>query len=171
MSVTDQLTLNPPIFDAVDTYRSGMRPIMRTVNCALTDQVRPDGAGLWMRAIADWSFGSQYTLNGTLTCMGIQAPIAPGDNLEFEGIVYHVEGVHHHGTIGEDGTRFFRTTLRLTNGMPANQDDATADFPVYAGFINSQTTSATTGDVNTENFGGDPDVLSDSAPGQDHSDS
>ena len=170
MSVTDQLTLNPPIFDAVDTYRSGMRPIMRTVNCSLTDEVRPDGAGLWMRAIADWSFGSQYTLNGTVTCMGIQAPIAPGDNLEFEGIVYHVESVHHHGAVGEDGTRFFRTTLRLSNGMPANQDGATADFPVYAGFVNSETRNTTTGAVSTENFAGDPDVLSDSAPGQNHSD-
>lgn len=135
-SITNQLVRNPPIFDAVDCARSGIKPIMQTVNCALSDQTRKDGARIWMEAIADWSFGSQFTLNGTITCSGIQLPIAEGDNLEFQGMVYHIESVAHNIQMDDDGNKSFDTTLELSNGMPVDQSLATADFPVYPGFKN-----------------------------------
>lgn len=135
-SITNQMVRNPPIFDATDIQRSGIRPMMRTVSVALEDQVRKDGARIWMEAIADWTFGSQFTLNGHLTCKGIQSPVAEGDNIEFQGVAYHVEGITHDAGITPDGKKSFTTTLELSNGMPIDQTGATADFPRYPGFRN-----------------------------------
>ncbi len=135
-NITSQIARNPPIFDSVDIQRSGMRPIMKTVNCSLGDQSREGGARVWMEAIADWSIGSQYTLNGTVSLAGIQAPICEGDNFEFEGIAYHIETVTHSCSISSDGVKSFKTHLSLTNGMPVDQAEATLDFPRYPGFHN-----------------------------------
>jgi hypothetical protein len=132
-SLTNQLVRNPPIFDETDIQRSGMRARMQTVNCAITDQLKAPRA--WMEAIADWSFGSQYTLSGSLECYGIQSPVAEGDNVEFHGVVYHVESITHSCRIMETG-RSSRTTIEVSNGMPADQTDATDDVPRYPGFRN-----------------------------------
>ena len=133
-SMTAQMGRNPPIFDDVDIARSGLRADMDIINCALYDQIEPPGQ--WMRAIADWKFGSQYTLNGSVQCLGIQSPIAEGDNLQIEDIVYHIEEVSHQWGISPDGHKHFSTSLSLSNGMPKDQSGATSDFPRYAGFSN-----------------------------------
>ncbi len=133
-SVGDQMTRNPPIYDQIDIQRSGIRGTMMTVNCALGDQLaapRP-----WMEAMADWSFGSQYTLNGSVELYGLQVPVPEGDNVEFEGLAYHIESVNHSCGISADGKKMFRTHLELSNGMPIDQSDASDDFPRYPGFIN-----------------------------------
>lgn len=176
-SITHQMVRNPPIFDATDIQRSGIRPMMRTVNVALTDEVRKDGARVWMEAIADWSFGSQYTINGHVVLSGVQSPVAEGDNIEMEGVAYHVEGVTHDCYIEDGGRKHFTTTLQLTNGMPVDQGGATADFPRYPGFRNQavdggdDTTrlptmqdpdTVTQTDTTSE---GDEDFLTDSDPG------
>jgi hypothetical protein len=140
-SVTAQMSRNSPIFDRTDIQRSGIRAKMQTVNCALPDQQRKDGGRIWMEAIADWTIGSQYTLNGTLRCMGIQSPIVEGDNVEFEDVVYHIEGVNHSCSISPDGRKSFKTSLDLSNGMPKDQSDATIDFPRYPGFKNVEVLS------------------------------
>jgi hypothetical protein len=151
-TITHQLTRNPPIFDEVDIQRSGIRGRMMTVNCAVTDQLEAPRA--WMEAIADWSFGSQYTLNGTFNSIGIQAPIAEGDNLEVNNVVYHIENVHHRCAMQGD-RRSFRTTLEVSNGMPADQSDATADVPRYPGFRNIQIEQTEAQDESTEDSGDD----------------
>lgn len=139
-TVTEQMVRNPPIYDQVDIQRSGIRARMQTVNCAIEDEKRTDGARVWMEAIADWTMGSQFTLNGTLQSYGIQSPIAEGDNLEFEGVAYHIESVTHICSIAADGTKSFKTALELSNGMPIDQGDRAAlqDFPRYPGFTNKK---------------------------------
>lgn len=132
-TITNQLVRNPPIFDQTDIQRGGIRGRFMTVNCAIQDQLKAPRA--WMEAIADWSIGSQYTLNGTLDCTGIQSPIAEGDNIEYEGVAYHVESVSHVCSI-DDNRRTFRTSLELSNGMPVDQTEATSDAPRYPGFHN-----------------------------------
>lgn len=139
-SITNQMVRNPPIFDQTDIQRSGIRPMMATVSVALADQVRKDGARIWMEAIADWKIGSQYTLNGTLHTKGIQSPVAEGDNLEFEGHAYHIESITHSCVMSPDGRKTFSTSIEMSNGMPIDQTDATADFPRYSGFKNTKTT-------------------------------
>lgn len=132
VSPTRQLVLNPPIFDVVDIARSGVHPFMQVVNCSSLPQLKKDGR-LWTEAIADWTIGSQFTLNGTMECVGIQSPIAEGDNLEFDGIVYHIESITDTCVIQVDGKKRFSTILYLTNGMPAKQSES-EEFPVYPGF-------------------------------------
>jgi hypothetical protein len=133
-----QMILNAPIFDEIDMARNGVRGLMQTVACHFNDQLQAPKE--WMNAIADWSFGSQYTLNGSVQCHGIQAPIAEGDNLELEDLVYHIESVMHAGEITPDGKKHFQTTLSLSNGMPIDQSDATLDYPRYPGFSNLPST-------------------------------
>lgn len=172
-TVTSQMVRNPPIYDQVDIQRSGIRARMQTVNCALEDEKRTDGARIWMEAIADWTMGSQYTLNGTLQCCGIQSPIAEGDNIEFEGIAYHIESITHSCSIVGDGIKSFKTSLELSNGMPIDQGDAEVlvDFPRYPGFTNKKPTPD--GSLEQEfNFAptttttGDAEILTSQDPGE-----
>jgi len=111
-----QLVVNPPVRDDLDIQRSGLRPFMTTV---AVDAVNQAGQtpGVWMQLVADRLIGSQFTLNGTMTCTGISLPICEGDNLEFDGVVYHIEGVIHQCSIDSNGMRSFYTTLQLSNGM------------------------------------------------------
>lgn len=123
---------NPPIYDGIDIGRSGVRSSMQTVNCTIGDITRDDGLRVWAEAIADWQFGSQYTLNGQVVCKGIQSPIAEYDNIELEGIVYNIESITDNCSVTERG-KSFNTILSVTNGMPAAQENSD-DFPRYPGF-------------------------------------
>lgn len=138
-----QIIRNPPIFDDIDIGRSGIHSYMAAVNCTVQDVARTDGLRVWTIAVADWQIGSQYTLNGTMTCSGIQTPIAEGDNIEFEGIVYHIEGISDNCSISKQ-RKTFSTTLYLTNGMPADQMTQSVDFPRYPGFIITPTATPVT---------------------------
>jgi hypothetical protein len=138
-SETNIMARNPPVFDLLDIKRSGIRARMGTVLCALGDIRARDEQERWLHAIADWSFGSHLTWNGTVTTAGMQTPVAPGDNFEYDGIVYHGEAVVHdcRTEISADGpVKVFRTTLELSNGMPADQG-AAIGVPVYPGFKNT----------------------------------
>jgi hypothetical protein len=131
VSITHQILLNPPVFDTTDIARSGIKSIMRTVSCGITDQFATPK--LWMRAVSDWTFGSHLTLNGTIESVGIQAPICEGDNIEFEGAAYHVESVVHSCSINPTGTKTFKTTLELSYGMPVDQGRDVSYLPKYPG--------------------------------------
>jgi hypothetical protein len=130
-SVTAQMVTNPPIFDLVDIMRSGIRGHMSTVNCTITDELKaPRG---WMEALADFRFNSHLTLGGQIRAWGLQPPIPVGDNLEFDGVVYHIEALDHEVVLDRDGRRSWSTTITVSNGMPADQDGVDA-FPRYPGF-------------------------------------
>ncbi len=138
-----QLVNNPPIRDDLDIQRSGMRPYMATVECFVNDQVGK-APGEWMALIADWMIGSQYTLTGNMTCFGIQSPICPGDNFEFDGVVYHIESVAHQGQIDGNGNKSWTTSFTFTNGMRAEGSSdtiTTGGQPIYPGFTQLDNTS------------------------------
>jgi hypothetical protein len=132
-AITDQMTRNAPIIDTVNVASYGFRPYMSTVACTITDATRADGVRTWMEAIADWTIGSEHTLNGVINCKGIQAPIAEGDNIELNGVAYHIEGITHTCSMNGDN-KTFNTTISISNGMPIDQSSATFDAPHYAGF-------------------------------------
>jgi hypothetical protein len=143
VSITEQLVQNPPVRDDVDIQRSGLRSYMTTIACATRDQVGRAPTA-WISLIADRYIGSQYTFNGTLSSVGIQAPIAEGDNLEWDSIVYHIESVSHHCGIDGNGNKSFTTTLTVTNGMRSdgttdtgngNRGSGTGSTPIYAGLL------------------------------------
>jgi hypothetical protein len=133
-----QVTMFPPIFDTLDVARCGLKPHAQAINCSVSDILREDGINSWLEAVADWTFGSQYTLNGTIRCVGIQTPIAEGDAVEFDGIVYYIESISDNCSVSPKGTKSYETVLSLSNGMPADQSlqngDDSEDFPLYPGF-------------------------------------
>lgn len=124
---TEQLIKTPPILDSLDVQRSGLRPYIAQIN--VVNQVN---YGILpkelVEIVADWIMGNHLTVNGTVTSVGIQAPICVGDNLEFGGIVYHITGVTHSCSISADGMRRFSTSLNLANGMLATDDTGDSDF-------------------------------------------
>lgn len=129
-----QTATNPPIRDDLDIQRAGLRPYIMSVACAIKDTIgRAPSA--WMALVADRTMGSQYSLNGMITCIGIPSPIAEGDNLEFGDTVYHIEGVTHHASVDTSGgTRTWITSLTLSNGMrKSGGSDTDAEHPVYPG--------------------------------------
>lgn len=128
-----QMIQNPPIRDDLDIMRSGMRPYMMTVECWVNDQVGKV-AGYWMGLIADWTMGSHLTLNGNIELYGVQSPIAEGDNVEFEGIVYHVMTVTHTANINPgNGMKDWSTSLAVCNGMRDIDTNETSVQPLYPG--------------------------------------
>lgn len=114
-----QIVRNPPIRDDLDIARSGLRPHMETVACSPGD-VRSGGPAKWMEITSDIMIGQHLTLTGVMTTVGIQSPICPGDNMEWDGTVYHIESVTHSCGISADGRKNFSTTLALTHGINAN---------------------------------------------------
>jgi hypothetical protein len=149
-SITDQIKRNAPIMDGVSVANYGFKPYIAAVACSLTDIQRPNGARPWMEAIADWTIGSENTLNGTVTLKGIQSPIAEGDNVEIDGIAFHIESVSHHCGFRGDN-KFFETTLNLCNGMPIDQGFPNSVAPRYPGFSSPEYS----GDQNSQNKGDD----------------
>lgn len=129
-TVSHQIVNTPPVRDDQDVKRSGIRPHMQTVNCAIRD-IRDAEPKKWIMILADILMGQHLTMTGTLNLVGIQAPICPGDNIVFDGIVFHIEGVTHTCTIDPGGHKDFTTSLSMTHGV--RNGEAQDDLHLYAG--------------------------------------
>jgi len=116
-SKTAQLVQNPPISDSADIKLHGLRSINSMVACSLADGAL--AAGQWMDLVADFNIGLHLSLSGTCVIQGVSAPIAVGDNFEFDGVVYHIEAVSHNCLIGANGAKSFVTNLTLSYGQKA----------------------------------------------------
>jgi hypothetical protein len=130
-SKTAYLVRDPPVRDDLDTYRAGLRPYMMSVPCHPSD-ARNRKAGEWQYIMSDILMGGHLLLNGTMETQGIQSPICPGDNIEFDGHVLHIEAISHRYGVGADGGKQFQTSLTLTHGMSGRQSQA-SDLGIYAG--------------------------------------
>lgn len=149
-----QLVVNPPVRDDLDIQRSGLRPFITTVACDAVNQVGKT-PGVWMQLVADRLIGSQFTLNGTMSCIGLSVPICEGDNLEFDGVVYHIEGVTHQCSIDSNGVRSFYTTLSLSNGMRIEPE-------IKSSIVATNTEGSIYPGVSSEDLGGfDPGTTED----------
>jgi hypothetical protein len=119
----------PPIADPADAKRHGLRPHIGTVKAAAIDTTSTNsGPGLWMTIKADFMLGQHMMLNGQASLFGVTLPIAPGDNFEFDGILFHIESVNHHVEVSPAGNKTFTTQLSLTHGMRADVDVALEKF-------------------------------------------
>lgn len=115
-----QIVTNPPIRDDLDIQRSGLRPLMGTVACKLSD-LFGQAPTTWIRLVSDFNMGNHLMLNGTILCHGIEEPIAEGDNVEWDDAVYQIEQVDHSCSMNtEGGQRSWITSLSLTHGMTAD---------------------------------------------------
>lgn len=115
--------------DDGDIQRNGLRPYVVTANFDFPiKESKKLRAKQWAEIVSDWVIDGHLKESGTITSVGIQDPISVGDNLELDGIVYHVESVKHTMTISS-GKKKFRTTLTLSYGMDVRSNKLR---PVYA---------------------------------------
>lgn len=105
------------LFDIDDVKRSGLRPYVVSGNFDITRNDQAYASPYWARIVGDALIGGHLKLNGTIECVGITEPIAVGDNLEFDGMVFHIEEVAHSASYGPDGQRLFRTRISLSSGL------------------------------------------------------
>jgi hypothetical protein len=106
------------MFDAEDIKRNGLRPYIAQNQFDDSPDNLTFSAPIWARIVGDALVGGQLKLNGTMACIGIADPITVGDNLEFDGTVYHIEQVTHTATINIiTGSKSFRTVLSLSSGI------------------------------------------------------
>ncbi len=158
VDVSLQYVKSPPRTDKNDIERSGLRRMVRTVNCLIKDAAQ--GPNLWRDIVTDMTAGQQLTLTGTMVVTGIVSPIAPGDNVQFANVVYHVEVVTHSCSMAPDGKRDWKTSLQLSHGMAdentlaVNQNDTALDAPLqeYAGVRNADPTTVRVGRTVLDRF-------------------
>lgn len=107
------------VYDVNDVIRSGLRPyIVSTSFEDLTVDLDEKVGKRWAQVIGDCLIGGHLKLNGTLECVGIVDPIAVGDNLEFDGTIFHIEEINHICAVNLDnGIKTFRTVIKLSNGV------------------------------------------------------
>ncbi len=132
-AISQQIASGNYDLDEDDIRRSGLRPYVISSNFdALKDNVIDENstnAVEWSKLLGDALIGGHLKLNGSVSCAGIQEPIAPGDNFELENVVFHIESVSHRCQISGDGRKTFETTLELSHGVSSSSTKARSYYP------------------------------------------
>lgn len=107
------------VYDIGDVQRSGLRPYIVTTQFDDPSGVEKEyRSPIWAKILGDALIGGHLKMNGSILTAGLVEPIAVGDNLELDGIVYHIEQVSHTCGISiQDGKKTFRTTINLSSGI------------------------------------------------------
>lgn len=138
-------------YDEDDIERQGLKPYVVTSNFDFpSEKSGNNGKALhgreWAQLVSDWIIDGHLKESGVLVFQGIQEPIAVGDNLEFDGIVYHIEGISHIMLLqGEHKTWTTRVTVSF--GMDVR---SSRNGPVYANMDNSDIDAANAEDWDNE---------------------
>lgn len=129
--MAQQIELKNFFYDQGDIQRHGLRPYIQRSNFDMPD---PKGgsdksthAKEWAEMVADWVIDGHLKESGVMTFQGIQEPVAVGDNLEFDGIIYHIEGVSHQMSIQGD-KKTWTTRITVSYGMDMR---SSKEGPVY----------------------------------------
>lgn len=117
-----------PSFDPVDVNRNGMYGMIATINSTTSAAAGTQNA-FYTQLMADCLIHGHLRMSGTVNAKGIQAPIAVGDNLEFDDGVYHIEGISHMMQVAPgSGRKTFNTTLTLSHGVPIDPEEEFLDI-------------------------------------------
>lgn len=118
------------IYDQGDINRNGLRPYVVTSNFDFpTKKNKQIKAREWTEIVSDWVIDGHLKESGTLKFYGIQDPISVGDNIELDNVVYHIESVKHTMSIGQNGSKSFRTVLSVSYGMDLRSDNIRPVYP------------------------------------------
>jgi hypothetical protein len=121
------------VFDKDDVVRSGLRPYVISNQFDDLPENLALSAPRWARILGDFLIGGHLKLNGTLNCAGIVEPIAVGDNVEFDNVVYHLEMINHSCSVdGQTGIKRSRSTLGLSNGISVNSSAQGTEYSEMA---------------------------------------
>ncbi len=124
-----QVVRSPPPRDDLDIGRSGLRGYFNTVPCNIQD-IDAGEPKKWAEILSDILIGGHLTMGGTMSTVGIQAPVCIGDNIEYDGVILHIESVTH--SCGISGTsKTFSTNFSLTHGIRSTP--VKEDLELYVG--------------------------------------
>ena len=132
--MAQQIALGNFFYDEGDIERQGLKPYVMTSNFDFPaakggDNGKQLHAREWAELVADWIIDGHLKESGVLTFQGIQEPIAVGDNLEFDGIIYHIEGVTHVMSIAPGGQKSWVTKVTVSFGMDARSSKTGPVYP------------------------------------------
>ena len=127
-----QLVSGNFVADEVDIARHGLRAqIVESPFDMFTAKTTSGSlAPLWARMNADWLFNGHLKAYGSITLDGCIDPIAVGDNLQYQGILFHIEGVSQ-SCSNAGGNKTWTTTITLSNGILAESMKSVSSLPVY----------------------------------------
>ena len=115
------------IYDIDDVRRNGLRPYVVTSEFDRLPQAPYSANGFrspgWARIMGDALIGGHLKFSGTINFVGLPEPIAVGDNLQFDNVVYHIEGINHSASQQPDGKKMFRTDVTLSSGVSIQSGD------------------------------------------------
>lgn len=120
------------VYDEKDILRSGLRPSILTSSFEDITPVSNPAilAREWALILGDALMGGHLKLNGTIECAGIVDPIAVGDNLEYEGTVYHIEEIAHVCNLNiQNGMKIFRTSIKVSFGVSVDDPRFSLAYP------------------------------------------
>jgi hypothetical protein len=110
----------PPKADIVDIERNGVRAYVTAINSIMNPVASEVSARNWTAVVTDRYMGSHLKFSGSMGLAGVQEPICVGDNLLYDGLVFHIEQVEHSLQVdGMTGRKSFSTNLAISNGVPA----------------------------------------------------
>jgi hypothetical protein len=111
-----------PVFDPRDVNRNGLFGMITTINSTVSSATGIRSQ-FYTDFMADCMINGHLRFTGTVVSNGIQAPIAVGDNLEFDEAIYHIEGISHSLQINPGGgQKTFTTSLSLSHGIPKKEN-------------------------------------------------
>lgn len=131
--MSQQIALGNFFYDPKDIERHGLKPYVVSSNFDFPSDKSGENekklhAREWAQIVSDWIIDGHLKESGVLTFQGIQDPIAVGDNLEFDGIVYHIEAVSHIMTINGD-KKSFTTRVTVSFGMDLRSSKSGPVYP------------------------------------------
>ncbi len=149
-------------YDINDVMRSGLRPHVVTTNFDDLTILKETKVGRkWAQILGDALIGGHLKMNGTIECVGIVEPIAVGDNLEHDQVVFHIEEVTHSCAINPStGLKTFRTTLKLSNGVSISTTNTGITYPemIHTNAYNDRKNDYTNVEQNLPGVSEDQDV-------------
>ena len=110
-------------FDSGDILRNGTRVAVINTMSDITGQVGDPSntskllVSEWAKVIGDFYLNGHLKISGSITTFGIMEPIQIGDNVEFDGITAHIEGISHQYQVMPNGIKAFQTTISFSHGL------------------------------------------------------
>lgn len=119
--IADDTARQNYVYDIDDVQRNGLKPHVITSEFDRLPDVPFTNNGLrapgWAKILGDALIGGHLWMSGTIEFVGIPEPIAVGDNLQFDNVVYHIEQISHNAAIDAIGRKSFRTTVVVSHGL------------------------------------------------------
>lgn len=116
--ISNEIAQGNYVYDLDDVKRNGLRPYVVTsqfdrLESADTTYRSPG----WAAIVGDALIGGHLKMSGTINFVGLPEPVAVGDNLQFDNVVYHIEDISHTCIQEHEGKKMFRTTITVSNGL------------------------------------------------------